>query len=232
MNIKLTDIIPQFSGSTNFSEWLQKFEMVAKIHKLEKLHEFLPLFLSDAAFQIYQGLDADVKLDYERVKSQLLKAFCPDPFQAYEEFQTRRLAEGELVDAYLADLNRLAMIFDANRPESIIKCAFVAGLPSNIKSKLRAACSLNEMTLPDVVSRTRILMRSSTGNSALIAEQRHNGNVSQQQHQTKVTCFRCGKEGHISRYCRREPNRHCYVCRANNHGASSCPSRVEPAKNE
>ena len=84
--IKFADLVSQYDGSGEFSEWIQKLELVAKLQKVDELHVVLPLFLSGGAFAVYQGLSDEIKEDYKEVKNALTTAFSASPLTAYEEF--------------------------------------------------------------------------------------------------------------------------------------------------
>ena len=72
---------------------------------------------------------------------------------------SRRLAIGESVDVYLADLTRLAKLV-AKVDEDWLKCAFVFGLPEEMKSQMHVACSMMAMSLAEVMEKARSLEAS------------------------------------------------------------------------
>ena len=129
--LKYGDIISQFDGSSNFSEWLNKLELVAKLQDVKNIERFLLLFLAGGAFQVFQGLSEDQKADYDTLKPPLTKAFAVDQFMAYEELISRRLGTGESVDVYLADLTRLFRLIHDRIDNKVVTCVFVAGLPED-----------------------------------------------------------------------------------------------------
>lgn len=262
--IKLSDVIKQYDGSGDFAEWVEKLEMVASLQGITEVEKFLPLFLTGGAFNVYQGLTVDEKKKYDVIKAKLLAAFSSDSCHAYEEFQMRRLNPGEAVDVYLADLKRLAALVDSTKlaSEQWLKCAFVAGLPTGVKAQMRAACSVNKMSLAECVETARNLIRSeevcmlATSSSAADSKGSklitcygcgREGHMKRNCPATGKTgglpsgrtCFRCGKDGHVSREClapspRRVEQGRCYVCGDATHMASACPKRhgALPAKNE
>jgi len=67
------------------------------------------------------------------VKKALVAAFSPNCFEAYKQFTGRRLEDGESVDVYAADLERLATLV-ANK---WLKGGFVAGLPGAARAQFR-----------------------------------------------------------------------------------------------
>ena len=68
MSFKFTDVIRQFDGSGDFSEWVRKLELVAKAQKIEELENFLPLFLAGGAFSVYENFNEKIKNDYKLLK--------------------------------------------------------------------------------------------------------------------------------------------------------------------
>ena len=114
ISIKSADVIQQFSGKSDFGEWIRKVEQVAKLQKITELEIFVPLFLSGGAFAVYENLDELVKKDYKKLRGALLKAFSSDQLRAYGEFAIRCLRPEETVYVYVADLRRLAMLVDGS----------------------------------------------------------------------------------------------------------------------
>jgi hypothetical protein len=237
VSIKYSDLIRQYDGSGDFLEWVKKLELVARLQKVENLEQFIPLFLSGGAFAVYQSLSEETQMDYEAMKKELTSAFSLNQFKAYEEFMNRRLGVGEPVDVYLADLSRLGTLVSSDVNEEWLKCAFVCGLPDDMKKQLLGVCTLTQMTLHDVVEKARGLANGK--DSCFVSL----GRKSQQTtpfngRERKLTCFSCGVEGHISRECANrggERNvRLCFICNNPGHLAVKCPLRKEAAssKNE
>ena len=83
LTVKFTDMIGQFRGSEDFSEWLKKFELVLTLQGLSDFEKVLPLFLTGEAFAVFDGLEEKEKKDYEAMKKALMKAFYLNKFSAY-----------------------------------------------------------------------------------------------------------------------------------------------------
>jgi hypothetical protein len=196
--MKFSDIVQQFDGSSDFAEWVQKVELVAKLQKVGNLAAFVPLFLTGGAFAVYQGLDEVTRSDYGRLKSALLAAFSLNAFSAYEQLTTRSLRSGESVDVYLAELSKLQSLIG----DRLLVCAFVAGLPSEAKRQLIAACSLSELRLQDVTEKARRLVTSQASCCASQVSGVENRRVAPSAgERRRPICFECGKEGHLRRDC-------------------------------
>jgi hypothetical protein len=132
MSIKYTDIIKQFDGDEDSSEWIRKLELVGKPQNVKDMEKFLPLFLSGGVFSVNEGLDDKVKQSYNLIKASLTKSFAFNPFRAYEEFAARRHRLYESVDVYLSDLRKLANLIDSNEEifhshETVCVCVCVLG---------------------------------------------------------------------------------------------------------
>jgi hypothetical protein len=227
MSIKYTDLIKQFDGSEDFSEWIRKLELVARLQNIKELDKFLPLFLSGGAFSVYEGLDEKVKQNYKLLRASLTKSFSLNQFRAFEEFTMRRYLPNESVDVFLSDLKKLAgLVCDVTANEQWVKCAFVNGLNEETKKQLIAACELETMSLEDVAERARMLVSSSKNGLHAAAAMKK---VNTEPQPRLPTCYSCHKEGHISRFCNEKKKGpvKCYVCGDIGHMASVCRQKVQ-----
>jgi len=207
MSVNFSDIIKLFDGSGDFFEWVQKFELVAKLKKVNELESFLPLFLSGGAFLVYQGLSDKAKSDYSQLKQALLEAFSIDAYSAYDEMKCRCLKPNESVDVYLADIKRLAKIIDPAVSDKFLEVIFLSGLPEPIKKQLKASSVDGEWELADYVARK--LIRSESTCFAAIKSK-------------KIVCFECHEEGHTRRECPVKKVERCSGCDKIGHSASNC----------
>lgn len=227
VSLKYSDIIKQFDGEGDFSEWIKKLELVAQLQKVKDLVSFLPLFLSGGAFAVYDSLDNGTKADYNKLKCALREAFSVHPLLAYEQFIARRLLPGESVDVFVADLRRLGSLVDSGLSEDWIKCAMVNGLPETVRQQLKASCSLERLTLSTLIERARVLIDTAgmEVGAAARASQYHRNNAPQMSVARK--CFNCGKEGHIAKFCPEKALVICYACKKQGHIAPLCPERAK-----
>lgn len=228
--VRFSDLIKQYNGEGDFSEWLKKLELVCKLQKVKELQTVLPLFLSEGAFAVYDGLTDAVKSDYTALTEALTQAFSANCFQAYEEFISRRLVPGESVDVYASDLKRLAKLIDPLVSDEWIKSGFVHGLPRDVQNQLKAACCLHDMELPKVLERARSLVIGIESNVGAAAQSK----VPVSKREDSRMCFICEKKGHLARSCperkARSPSKiTCYRCGEVGHYANKC---TEVPKNE
>ncbi|KHJ40057.1 hypothetical protein D918_09885 [Trichuris suis] len=157
-------LIPQFDGSHGQSvvEWLQTVELICKLRKVEDVASVIPLRLIGGALAVYLQLSDKERESVEKLKASLLAAFAVDPFVAYEQFKERNLRANELPDVFLADLRRLASLF-GGIPEKAVACAFVSGLPDNVRQPLRAGARMEDLSLNQILTRARAIIADDQG---------------------------------------------------------------------
>lgn len=231
-SVRFSDLIKQYDGNGDFSEWLKKLELVCKLQKVKDLESVIPLFLSGGAFAVYDGLSEDVKKNYVSLTQALQQAFSVNSFQAYELFIQKRLLPGESVDVYASELKRLAKLIDPFVSDEWIKNATVHGLPPDVQSQLKAACCLQDMDLSKVIERARSLVTGNETNTGAVAQS--SIKVFKNDMVDSRKCFLCKMEGHVAWSCplkktKSASNITCYRCGEVGHYASKCQ---QASKNE
>jgi hypothetical protein len=219
--VKLSDIITKYedSSSGEFSEWIEKLELVAKLQKITDLVSFVPLFLAGSAFAVFKQIQETDKNDYEKLKAALLLAFGVNCYSAYEQLQKRVLQDGESADVYLADIRRLVALIGQTDADPIVKCAFMAGLPVDIGLQLKAMASVEALSVSELVTRARMMLSTRSVDMACAA-----GFTGK----WKTGCFSCGSANHFSRDCPNKPirkQRSCYGCGQVGHLIRQCPNK-------
>jgi hypothetical protein len=239
MDIKL---IPEFGGNDELSvsEWLEKVEIVCKLIGVTDLASVVPLRLTYGAFAVYQQLAETDKEDFYRIKEALLKAFAVDAFTAYEQFVARKLKHGEAVDVYLAELRRLSTLI-GGLPDKAIACAFVSGLPGEVRRMLRSSTRMDDLTTIQILARARALMieerNDGTNDKCAAAATLRSTDPRLRDDQTQPVCYECKLPNHFARDChlRRKSNQNtscrrrekvqvrCYSCQEYGHISTMCP---------
>ena len=251
MSIRFSDIIEKFDGTGDFSQWIDKLELVAKLQKIKDLESFVPLFLCGSAFDCYKAINEEDRSDYKKVKLILLEKYCSDPALAYEELIRRKLIADENVESYYADISRLAHLVDPAVSDNFLKSAFMAGLPLDTKEKLRASNDVIKLDFQELIKRTRVIVRSAEVCAASIVSDSSAEVACVAKKLNNFSCYSCGQSGHISKYCttkfrnnikcsicnlsghiaRQCSQRYCYVCGDKTHLSHACPDR-KMQKNE
>ena len=238
-------LIPEFHGISpdhTVSEWLEQVELVCELCGVDNVERVLPLRLRGGALSVYRRLTRDQREDLSQVKQALLAAFAPDPFVAFDKFVSRRLRPGETVDEYLGDLQDLARLIEEKPSDRWLSCAFVSGLPGQVRQQLRGSSRMEHMTLEEILARARALMTEEVEVDEHVAAAGKRRRVlprvpvdpsstSDQQDAAAVQCYKCGGPNHFARDCRRPggragqtlPETHCYRCQQQGHVASMCP---------
>ena len=224
-SVKLIDIISKFEDNTSgdFTEWLEKLELVAKLQNVSDLKSFLTLFLHGPAFAVYKQLSNEEKDYYGKMKAGLLSAFGMNCYAAYEQLQRRVLRDGETVDVYVADLRRLVALMGHESAEPLVKCAFMAGLPSDVSIQLKSTAAVEKLGLDGLVTRVRVML--STRSADLTCAVGYS--------KQKYACFICGSTAHLAYECprsTRRPNqgrgaKRCFVCNEVTHITRNCPTQ-------
>ena len=114
-------------------KWFEKVKRICKLFRIKEPLIVILLRLMKGAYAIYQQLVDDA--DLEKVKHALYIALWTDSFIVWKQFVRQWLEPGETVDVYPTDLRRLAVPF-SGATDSILECAFLAGLPDDISQLL------------------------------------------------------------------------------------------------
>lgn len=234
MDKKQTDsFIRPFEGRGDVSTWIKKVELVAKIKKIKDIACLIPLYLEGDAFTVFDQLTDMEKEDADTIKKALRDAFGQNQFSAYDSFRRRSWNPDEAVDAFLADLRRLAHLAGIHS-EELIRCAFVCGLPADVSSRLRAGARILEEDLSSILTQARVLMdeRAQIALAAVRPEKapRWKPLSAERLPGRKLSCFECGGD-HPVRYCKRRSSIVCWVCEQPGHLARNCPSESKQSGN-
>ena len=152
-------LIPEFDGTgiMTIAQWLKRLDLVSQVHGGYDIATVIPLRLAGDAWSVYERIPERDRGNEERVRQALLAAFGVDKHEAYEQFVCRKLQRGESPDVYLSALERLAAAFGGISETAMI-CAFIAGLPNEVRATLRGNTRMENQGLTEVIITTRAVM--------------------------------------------------------------------------
>ena len=144
---------------------------------------------------------------------------------------SRKLHSGESPDVYLAELWRLASLFGGLNDKALA-CAFVEGLPEDIRQPLRAGSRMEALDLNQILSRARAVIRDDSpfGSSEACLRATASYGATTCVAAAKQRCYMCGGLNHLARDCLAHQPGHgctrrqirCYQCGGLGHIASEC----------
>lgn len=197
-------LIPEYDGSTDVVEWVTRAEMLCELRGID-LGTVLPLRLTGGAFAVWSQMPAASRDSVEDVKETLFNAFALDQYAAYEAFSARRLQANESVDVFLADLRRLSTLF-GTVSDRTLTCAFVAGLPDEIRRTIRAGSRAEGLDLNSVLTRARAVLSDERVAAAGIVPGRDKTSQLSGRARHLRRCWTCGQPGHFAAVCPRTGN--------------------------
>lgn len=228
----LLKVVEKYDGSSDISVWLDQLKTLMRVQKVkEDLHELVPLFLKGDAFELYSQLDEDTIADSKLLEKELRKHFGIDSFEAFDYLRNLKWQNGDSVSVYLAKIRRLATVCDITC-ESFILHSFITGLPDHVARQLRTQATINSLSLNDLVSKAKVILKNTNEDVVAMSMRVQNENG-------KPKCVKCGRYGHIGRYCygkrfdesqgkRNEIN--CFLCGGRGHFRAQCPSNFRAKK--
>lgn len=196
-------LIPEYDGTTDVVEWVTRAEMLCQLRGVA-LESVLPLRLTGGAFAVWSQLPAKSRCELQDVREALYAAFALDQYAAYEAFSVRKLQPGESADVFLADLRRLAVLF-GGVPERTLACAFVTGLPEEVRRTIRAGSRAEVLDLASVLTRARAVLSdervAAGGIQTRIPVQNQLGRQQVRRQLRFRRCWNCGQPGHFAAAC-------------------------------
>ena len=231
-------LVPPYSGDGSVSEWLEKLKAMCALNGVEDEADVVYIMavrLAGGAYTLYQQMPEDKRKRRREIESVLLAAYEVNAFVAFDQFKEKQLEVGESVDEYLATLRKLAKLM-GGVSDQVLLCAFVSGLPDQVRDVIRAGVNVNGMTLDDALIRARAAMKDGSrgdkcGAMAPIDHRRrirsdgrkpsdrHGSRPTTERFRGEVKCFYCGDQGHMKLRC---PQVSCFKCGQKGHMAVVC----------
>ena len=239
--LKAENVVKPFTGGTEWHFWVQRFETVCRYQKFESSEDkanILSMYLDGPALVMFLQMGEDSK-SFDKVKAAFDEAYTPDPSEAFELLNARRLRSSESIDEYYFDLVRLwRRSVDSTVAElmkgkemSLLYQTFLKGLPTAVRTQLKVMkLKLDaNVVLKDARSLVALLGHGE-GESGVVG---HVGHVQKSAGAKDVRtkgfpnpkgwrCARCGSKDHLAKSCRYEKPV-CYLCFSADHLSSDCP---------
>lgn len=226
-----TDMIKPFSGEGDVVAWIKKVNLVAKLQKITNTACFIPLFLEGDALALYLQMEDSDQVVAKAIEEKLVGAFSDSAFVAYCKMVQKRW-NGESVDVYSNELMRLAGVagFSGDNLQQIVKLGFVTGLPENISAELQQVQDVLNLPMSNLIDRARILTNNVSRNfSAAVSDVSENSGGKTRQFRGK--CFRC--EGpHMARFCPDKTKIICFKCGVDGHISTHCTNDSRKQKSQ
>lgn len=246
--LKLEHMLLRFDGTGDVVIWLEKVALVCDMQGYGDPICVVPLLLEGAAYAVFKQLEPASKKRMQDVKAALLRAFAMDPYDAFQLFKHRTWRDGESVDVYLVELQRLLELAEVSGAEVILR-AFVTGLPTDVSRDLRTFLhSTPKASLDVVAAQARVLMAGKVACSSSFAMVASNNSsaaplnpgapppsnkFSSQgggQEAQGRRCYLCNDPSHVKVNCPNRPPMKCFRCNKDGHTSRFCPA-THPAGN-
>ncbi|XP_067625885.1 uncharacterized protein [Eurosta solidaginis] len=216
---------PSFDGSVPFQVFKLQFEKTAAVNNWNAEDKVPALFvaLKEPAAEILQTIPEGERNNYEALMAAVERRYGSEHrkqiFQI--ELQNRYQKASETLQEFASDIERLAQLANADAPveytERIKIQSFINGI-LDVETK-RATYANPKLTFAETVSHA--LTQETASLLSKPAYKAHRVDVerpdwvdailealkgTQQKNNDAVKGFKCGKPGHIARYCNTNPN--------------------------
>lgn len=201
-------LIPEDNGSTDVMEWITRAEMFCQLRGVA-IESVLPLRLTGGAFSVLSQLRDASRHSMAAVKEALYVAFALNQYGSHEIFAEHCLQPDQSVDVFVADLRRLSALLGGVSGRTLA-CAFVVGLPDDVRHAVCAGLRAEGLDLHSVLVRACVVLTDECVAAAGISTSREQSSASARDRwQTQAPgglrrvrrCWTCGKPGHFAAAC-------------------------------
>ena len=252
-SMKIDNFLKPFAGrpGQSWEQFWEKFLVLADIQAWDddaKMMKNFPLFLDGDAFLVYSRMSSGDRKKKDEVTKLMVQSFSMTKSSAYDAFVGRKYRMDESVDAYVADLQRLASLCGhavTGDDDAMVVAQLVSGLPSTFARELRLAMAGKDLKISACLDVIRALRSASTDienqRVTSVTAAAAGGTAVDSALRKSVLCFRCGEVGHMRRNCpsanrtgKQQPSygransgrkMTCFFCDQEGHLKSDCPDR-------
>ena len=223
MSVRVLSVMSKYDGGADVEEWLERVNVVCDVQGIKDARRIMPLLLEGPAFSVFMNMPERDRNAKGGIESALRRTFGMSKYVAYEMFANLKCLNDK-VDMYAINLKRLAKSAGIES-KSVIKCAFVCGLPRTVSNAIKALHNEDSLSLEEVISVAKSMTEcaSSVQSCAMVRDDTVR----------IVTCGNCGRQGHASRSCFRNRGgnaRKCWICGDERHLANACGERYDARK--
>ena len=245
-----SDVVRPLKGEGHVLAWLKKVKLVAKLQKIDKLADFLPLYLEGDALALYLEMSDEDQADVTKLEARLKQAFTEGSFVAFGKLRDMKWS-GEQVDVFANDIRKLAGLagLEGEGLERVVKLTFVNGFSDNISIRLQQLPDIETIDMSALVTAARVLVPAKDRDLAAVAYGTAGHGKSRSvavtgsantastsnavrgaenfQKRPIKRCFRCN-ENHMVRFCPMpRPPIICWTCNGEGHVSSQCTHREQ-----
>ena len=121
-------------------------------------------------------------------------------FTTLTQFVVCHLWPGEMVEVFLAELCRLAVLFGGMSEEGL-QCAFIAGLLEHAKQLIQVSSQIEDLDLPQVLAQARATLKNFTGSVEQVAVAAQPPHCTPRGIDMQTRCYECDGPNYWASYC-------------------------------
>ena len=244
-NVRMTEIVPTFDGTTDVNQWIEKMEQAALILPGVDLAQWAVVLARGGAQSVLRNLHQNNASTWVGVRQALQQAYGVRPHESIRRMR-RRIGERETVYEYASNLRSLYSAAGGNPDEVVVRGSLILGLPDDISASLLAqgrwvdTCPFDELVeranvlLQSRESRRLISKSSSTtqgGSGPTGGQQGHGSSISRDTSSAlALVPHKQNERSETQRGDNNNPANACFRCGSMTHWAKQCKARPPPRK--
>jgi len=187
--------VPQFTGdgSVDVSAWLTEYERYCGLESVSPT-DLLAYMLGGNAARVYGRMMVGEASKWEVVKAVLTGEYAMPRQEAWRQFVSHKLQEGDSVDVYLDRLERYAGRLGLSTNDLSFRVKFFEGLPASVYEWAVTHEGAYSVDFGTLLSRVRgkLASKRAVGGRGEVAQSTVAAAASGKQRDGRASCFRCG----------------------------------------